>query len=162
VKVRRARIEDAEQHVAILKAVAEEERWIGTQAPFDEFERMERLREGLRTGAIEGWMLEEADGRVVGALNLERADYNPGFASLGMMVLADRRGRGGGRRLLDTALAWARDSELRKVGLEVWTDNARAIALYMSAGFEVEGILRDHYRRRDGSLRSTMIMSIFV
>lgn len=148
--------------MAILKAVAGEERWIGTQAPFDESERMERLREGLRTGAIEGWMLEEADGRVVGALNLERPDYNPGFASLGMMVLADLRGRGGGRRLLDTALAWARDSELRKVGLEVWTDNARAIALYTSAGFEVEGIRRDHYRRRDGSLRSTMIMSIFV
>jgi [ribosomal protein S18]-alanine N-acetyltransferase len=33
--------------------------------------------------------------------------------------------------------------------VEVWTDNGRAIALYAAAGFEVEGLRRDHYRRRD-------------
>ena len=38
-----------------------------------------------------------------------------------------------------------------KISLEVWTDNARAIALYAAAGFEVEGLRRDHYRRRDGT-----------
>ncbi len=46
-----------------------------------------------------------------------------------------------------------------KIELEVWTDNARAIALYASAGFEVEGLRRDHYRRRDGRLRSALLMA---
>jgi len=46
-----------------------------------------------------------------------------------------------------------------KVELEAWVDNARAIALYTSSGFEVEGIRRNHYRRKDGTLRSAMIMA---
>ena len=46
-----------------------------------------------------------------------------------------------------------------KVELEVWPDNARAIALYLSAGFEIEGFRRDHYRRRDGTLRSAVLMA---
>lgn len=44
----------------------------------------------------------------------------------------------------------------------MWTDNARAIALYASAGFAVEGVRRDHYRRRDGSLRSTLLMAVHL
>jgi RimJ/RimL family protein N-acetyltransferase len=32
--------------------------------------------------------------------------------------------------------------------------------LYAKAGFEVEGLLRDHYRSRDGSLRSSLIMGL--
>ena len=41
----------------------------------------------------------------------------------------------------------------------MWPDNGRAIALYTRAGYEVEGVRRDHYRRRDGSLRSAVIMA---
>ena len=33
------------------------------------------------------------------------------------------------------------------------------LTLYGAAGFEVEGLRRDHYRRQDGSLRSTLIMA---
>jgi RimJ/RimL family protein N-acetyltransferase len=41
--------------------------------------------------------------------------------------------------------------------LEVWIDNARAISVYASAGFDVEGLRRDHYRRRDGHLHSALL-----
>ena len=76
-----------------------------------------------------------------------------------MAILPDARGRGGGRALLAAVQEHARASGAHKISLEVWTDNARAIALYAAAGFEVEGLRRDHYRRRDGSLRSTLIMA---
>jgi putative acetyltransferase len=51
---------------------------------------------------------------------------------------------------------------VHKVELEVWTDNARAIALYAGTGFHVEGVRREHYRRRDGSLRSTLLMALLT
>ena len=57
------------------------------------------------------------------------------------------------------AVGARRRQRAHKISLEVWTDNARAIALYAAAGFEVEGLRRDHYRRRDGRLRSTLIMA---
>jgi putative acetyltransferase len=48
---------------------------------------------------------------------------------------------------------------VHKVELEVFPDNGPALALYRSLGFEQEGVRRDHYRRRDGSLRSAVIMA---
>ena len=49
-----------------------------------------------------------------------------------------------------------------KIELEVWPENADAIAIYERAGFEPEGLRRNHYRRRDGSLRSALLMACAV
>lgn len=64
--------------------------------------------------------------------------------------------------MLDTGLEHARSGGAHKVVLEVWPDNARAIALYARAGFQVEGLRRAHYRRRDGSLRSALLMAYLL
>jgi L-amino acid N-acyltransferase YncA len=63
------------------------------------------------------------------------------------------------QRFREVFLEHAHACGAHKVELEVWVDNARAIALYASAGFEVEGLRRDHYRRRDGQLRSALLMA---
>jgi putative acetyltransferase len=60
---------------------------------------------------------------------------------------------------LESIVEHASSRGAHKVELEVWIDNVRAIALYTSAGFEVEGLRRDHYRRRDGRLKSALIMA---
>ncbi len=87
---------------------------------------------------------------------------HPGSASgvllIGMAIVAGARGRGGGRMLLDTLVEGAVVAAAHKVELEVWPDNGRAIGLYAANGFELEGVRRDHYRRRDGSLRSAVLM----
>ena len=52
--------------------------------------------------------------------------------------------------LIEAALE-ALPADVHKVELEVFPDNAAAIGLYRSLGFEQEGLRRDHYRREDGS-----------
>ena len=79
-----------------------------------------------------------------------------------MALLPEARGRGGGRALLEAMIEHAHATGSHKLELEVWPDNAPAIALYESAGFEVEGMRRDHYRRRDGSLRSALLMALLL
>ncbi len=66
-----------------------------------------------------------------------------------MWGLADWRGKGGGRMLLDAALAQAESMGVHKVELEVFPDNGVAIAMYAEARFEVEGLRHRHYRRRE-------------
>jgi putative acetyltransferase len=75
-----------------------------------------------------------------------------------MWVLPGRRGRGGGRMLMEAALA-AVPADAHKVELEVFPDNEVAIGLYRSFGFAEEGLRRDHYRREDGSLHSALLMA---
>ena len=156
VEIRPARDEDAEPAAAIAAVVAEEGS-IGAQPPVDVAARAASLRTLLADPGRGGvWVLCD-DGRVVGTTTaLERVT---GVLSLGMMLLPEARGRGGGRALLDAVLEHARGAGAHKVDLEVWPDNGRAIALYRAAGFTVEGLRDRHYRRRDGSLRSSLIMA---
>lgn len=155
--VREATSGDCEA-IAQVMAVVAEEGSIGTEPPVDVPARARRFRESLDDPGDGGmWVLDDA-GRVVGWI----AAPQPGTAgvfSFGMAMLPEARGRGGGRALLDTVLDHARSSGAHKVVLEVWPDNARAIALYARAGFYVEGLRRAHYRRRDGSLRSALLMA---
>jgi RimJ/RimL family protein N-acetyltransferase len=157
VRTRPATADDAENFARVVAAVAEEGRWIATEPPVDVAARAALVREWVERG--DGLVvLEDDDGTVVGCLGLHRRSV-PGVVSLGMCIVAGARGRGGGRALMDAAMAWLADSDMHKVELEVWPDNERAIGLYERYGFEVEGLRRDHYLRRDGSLRSALIMA---
>ena len=155
--VRRADIADATD-AARTMAVLAPEGFIGAEPPVDVDRRADRFREFIERGhPAVLWVLEDDDGRQVGHASVEEA--NPGVLKIGIAILPEARGRGGGRALLDAIQDHARSSGAHKISLEVWTDNARAIALYAAAGFNVEGLRRDHYRRRDGRLRSTLIMA---
>jgi RimJ/RimL family protein N-acetyltransferase len=157
VNVRRARHDDLEAAARTIAAVAEED-VLGAQPPVDIDDRVGRFRELIEQGHPAAlWVLEDDDGQVVG--HAAAHESVAGVLSLGIAILAPARGRGGGRALLDAAKEHARSCGAHKISLEVWTDNTRAIALYAAAGFEVEGLRRDHYRRRDGRLRSTLIMA---
>jgi putative acetyltransferase len=156
VLVRRAQSEDAEAMALIVAAVAPEGS-LGTEPPVDIGSRAQQFREWMaESGHSASWVLEDGN-LVLGYAGLR--ERTPGVLHLGMALLPEGRGRGGGRALLDAMAEHARASGAHKLDLEVWTDNERAIALYVSAGFEVEGLRRDHYRRRDGSLRSALIMA---
>lgn len=158
--VRPARVADVEAMVQVLATVAEEGS-IGTEPPVDRDALRARLHATvIGEGASAMWVLER-DGRVVGQIGVHETRAAHVF-SLGMAILPEGRRRGGGRALLQAVLEHARAHGAHKVELEVWPDNAPAIALYAGAGFEVEGLRRDHYRRRDGSLRSTLLMAILL
>ncbi len=157
MRVRRASAEDAEAFVGVLATVAEERRWIGTEPGFDVEQRTARVRAEIEAGE-ERWVLEDDDGAVIGILGLHPT-HARGVLSLGMAIVASARGRGGGRVLMDTVLRHLATTDVHKLELEVWPDNGRAISLYAGYGFAVEGLRRDHYRRRDGSLRSSLIMA---
>jgi ribosomal protein S18 acetylase RimI-like enzyme len=86
-------------------------------------------------------------------------DGRTAVASFGMWVAATDRGRGVGRALVDECLRWSAAVGAHKVTLEAWPHNGAAIALYRSAGFEVEGRRRRHYRRRNGELWDAVIMA---
>jgi RimJ/RimL family protein N-acetyltransferase len=162
VEVRRAHDDDVDA-VATITAQVAQEGTIGPQPPVDVAARAAVVRTLLTdTGRGGVWVLCDHGGgddeRVVGSTTArERID---GVLSIGMMLLPEARGRGGGRALLDAVVAHGRSTGAHKVDLEVWPDNGRAIALYTAAGFTVEGLRDRHYRRRDGSLRSSLIMAL--
>ena len=158
--VRRAEQGDVAAMARVLAAVAEEG-LVATEPPVDLDARAERFRAGVGGEAGTALWVLEAEGRVVGQAGVHEGGTD-GVLSLGMAILPEARGRGGGRTLLEATIGHARSAGAHKLEIEVWPDNGRAVALYASAGFEVEGLRRDHYRRRDGSLRSALVMAVLL
>ncbi len=159
VIVRRAEIEDADAMARIIAVVAEEG-LLGSQPPVDVAARAQKFQEAVRSDGHDAvWVLED-DGQVVG--NAGVSEGPPGVLYLGMALLPHARGQGGGRALLQAITQYAEGCGAHKIDLEVWVENARAITLYISAAFEIEGTRRNHYRRRDGQLRSALLMSRYL
>jgi RimJ/RimL family protein N-acetyltransferase len=157
ITVRDATPADVDALVAMLVEVAGEGRWIGTEAPVDIERRRRRMAADVEAADVVV-LVAEAGGEPVGQLGLELARY--GVAELGMLVAAGWRGRGVGTALMAEAVQRARAAGAHKVALQVWPHNAAAIALYERFGFQREGYLRRHYRRRSGELWDAVVMGL--
>jgi ribosomal protein S18 acetylase RimI-like enzyme len=102
----------------------------------------------------------ETDGKIVGWCDaVPGAAGTAHIANLGMGVHRDFRGRGIGRRLLETTIARVRDQGLEKIELQVYASNAAAIALYRKFGFVDEGC-RKRGRLVDGVFEDVLLMAL--
>ena len=157
VTVRDATPADVDALVDMLVEVAGEGRWIATEARVDAERRRRRMAADVEASDVV-LLVAEAGGEPVGQLGLEMARY--GVADLGMLVAAGWRRRGVGTALLAEAVRRARAAGAHKLTLQVWPHNTAAIALYERFGFQREGYLRRHYRRRSGELWDAVVMGL--
>ena len=101
------------------------------------------------------------DGKAIGMifLGVEESRRRAHCGSIGMAVHDAYAGRGAGSALMaavvDQADKWL---NLRRLELNVYADNARAIAVYERFGFEREGLFRA-YAWRDGEYVDSIAMS---
>ena len=158
--VRRALPRDAAALVALGQEVrAEPEGWLITTGEWRGVADERRYLRAVRRSPHAAVFVAEAPDGIVGRLSLAR-DTHPGsphVADLGLMVAAGHRRQGIGRALLEQAVAWAREVEIRKLELHVFPHNEPAIELYESFGFEREGYRRRHYRRGDGYVDAVLM-----
>lgn len=67
---------------------------------------------------------------------------------IGISVAATYRGQGIGTALMQQVLAWAEHNPVvLRLELEVFSDNLRAINIYLKLGFVIEGLRRNAYRK---------------
>jgi RimJ/RimL family protein N-acetyltransferase len=150
VIIRRAEPKDAEGLTRLGEAVGSEpEGWLVTTNGWRQVSDERRYLRAIRRYPNAAVFVAEDDGRIVGRLSIAR-DQHPAsrhVADLGLMVAMSHRRQGIGTRLLETALDWARESDVRKLELHVFPHNDAAIKLYEKFGFVKEGYRRGHYRR---------------
>jgi len=164
VVIRPARPEDAAALVALGTAVGREEGgWLLTSNGWRSVSDERRYLRALKRYADAAVYVADDGDHVVGRLSLAR-DPNPAsrhVADLGLLVAATHRRQGIGRALLEQAVGWAREAEVRKLELHVFPWNEPAILLYERFGFEREGLRRDHYSR-DGEYVDAILMAYRV
>jgi RimJ/RimL family protein N-acetyltransferase len=150
VIVRPAQPSDADGLSALGSAVGSEpEGWLVTTNGWRTVNDERRYLRAIRRYPNAAVFVAEDDGAIVGRLSIAR-DQHPAsahVADLGLMVAASHRRRGIGTALLDAAVAWGRESGVKKLELHVFPWNDAAMKLYERYGFVKEGYRRNHYRR---------------
>jgi putative acetyltransferase len=131
--------------------------WGTLQLPFTSLAARRKRFEAR--SANETVLVAVIEGKVIGSLGLARYENRRAHVgSLGMAVHDAYAGRGAGSALMAAAIGQADNwLNLKRLELSVFTDNARAIALYERFGFEREGVSRAH-AWRDGAYVDTLLM----
>lgn len=119
--------------------------------------RREIIAKGLSYGAFAG-------GRMVGALIMEKRDWNRTLHVEDLEVMPDWQGRGVGRRLMEKADEVARGLGVRAITLETQNTNFPAIRFYRQNGYEIECVDLSLYTNsdaEDGEVAIIMKKKIF-
>lgn len=84
----------------------------------------------------------EADGKLVGHVTITRGSYqhNRHTARLENGVLKKYQNQGIGTQLLEQAIQWAKDHDIKRLELSIMIHNLKAIYLCKKMGFQIEGM----------------------
>ncbi|BAJ00786.1 GNAT family N-acetyltransferase [Shewanella violacea] len=159
-KVIEIRHSDTDDIIAIKNIYAQPSCYSGTlQHPFPSLQRWQKRLSELPENFHS--LVAIIDGVVAGQIGME-VMTNPRrkhVANIGMAVDEKFQGLGVGdtmvKAMVDLAHNWL---AIRRIELEVYTDNHAAIVLYKRNGFIIEGEARD-YAFRDGEYVDAFIMA---
>jgi ribosomal protein S18 acetylase RimI-like enzyme len=101
----------------------------------------DRLQEEDEDVPGKGVLLPEAekDGRIIGKVHLQMFNGIGGIYGLG--VLPENRGKGFGRAILLNAIEKLKDEKAAMIMLQVAAENATALNLYKSCGFQEKSVM---------------------
>jgi ribosomal protein S18 acetylase RimI-like enzyme len=128
------------------------------------------IKEDLAEATVATWAAEDQRGhRWVGTVEggtvvgivavLPLAGWSSHVGDLRLVVHPARRGQGVGQLLAKHALQQALRRGLQKVVVEVVATQQSAITMFTGLGFDIEAMLYDHIRDRQGHLQDVVILA---
>lgn len=100
------------------------------------------------------------DKKIMGFILLQRLANDADIITF--CVLPDQRRNGFGRMLLDYTVHQAKEYHLKKISLEVSSDNRAAIELYSKLGFQEVSVRRNYYSAYTENARDALIMQALL
>ena len=162
--LRAPRVEDAAELLDYLRITAGETRFL-MQEP-DEVQLTQEQEEDFLRGRLAdprgAMILAEVDGRHAGNCAFSGVSGKRRYlhrCSVAVALYQRYCGLGLGRKLMERALELAKGCGYERAELEVVADNARAVALYESMGFEVCGRRARDMKYDDGSYADVLLMT---
>lgn len=164
--VREAKKSDAAAILSYVNQIAGESDFLTFgEGEFNKsIEEEENILEAHHLAPNKIFIVGEMAGEVAGILNVS-AGSRPRIHHIGTFGISVRQkywGQGVGYCLMESMISWAKANPIiRKLDLEVLTNNLRAIALYEKLGFEYEGRLKRH-SFQDGKFIDTFAMGLLI
>lgn len=166
VTIRNAEPEDAKQMIALVRQMDEESVFL-TREP-GEFDLSEEDEKAFilsqKEAANARMLIAEKGDRIIAicGASFGRKQRYRHAGEVSVAVMKACWGIGIGRALMEEQIKWLGENGVTKVNLQVDTKNRRALALYQSLGFVVEGRQARERKLQDGSYRETYWMGLVL
>lgn len=166
MNIRIASLEDAEEIVNIKKEIIFSTDFFlrTSDEPQEEAEDYKKkIKSSQENGGLT--IVAEDNSQIIGFLSFSRPKYIRVHhtGSFGMGIKQGFHKLGIGTKLLSYFLEWAKEQKgLKKICLEVFSINERAIQLYKRLGFSEEGKQINQIGLKDGSYADLIFMSLFI
>jgi ribosomal protein S18 acetylase RimI-like enzyme len=158
VTIRPARQDDITGIVGTMRQVTEGGTYIEAESVASQLDYEGSL---LRHNEFESrvFFVATVEDEVVGWVHLEIPEIEKlrHTAELTVGLVAEYRGEGIGRRLVERALDWARVQDLVKVYNSIPATNEAALDFFEALGGEIEAVREDHYRIDGEPVDETMM-----
>lgn len=166
VLIRNAEIEDGENIIDHIKLVDEETIFLSREAGEFQIEKEEeqRLISNWNASDHDLFLVAEIDGEIAGICGLcgnHRKRYVH-RADISIAIKKKFWGIGIGKNMIEEAIKWGKQNNLKRIELEVDSENTRAIILYTNLGFHIEGTIERERRLADGSYRNSYLMALLI
>ncbi|WP_445356037.1 GNAT family N-acetyltransferase [Microbulbifer sp. EKSA008] len=160
IEIRHSRKEDIPE---IKDIYAQSSCYAGTlQVPYPSIDKWEKFLGNIPDNFYS--IVAVLDGMIVGQIGME-VFSNPRrkhVSNIGMAVSEEHQKSGVGSKLLEAMLNLSINwLAVRRIELEVYTDNEQAVGLYKKYGFEVEGTAKN-YAFRNGEYADVYLMAKVV
>ncbi|ERJ11712.1 GNAT family N-acetyltransferase [Haloplasma contractile] len=145
VTIRKARKDDAEEILKLVDQVfGESTNFPNTPEEFDI--TVEQEEEYIEKMSL--FLVAVIDDRMIGSLTLDKGPYKKSHhtALLGITILEGYTSMKIGSKMLEDTIKWCKENGIKKINLEVFETNLRAIGLYRKFGFIEEGRRQKEYK----------------
>jgi putative acetyltransferase len=145
---------------AIKNIYGQPDNYSGTlQLPYPSFDKWETKLKNIPENFHS--LVAVVENKVIGQLGMEVLTHprRKHVANIGMAVNELFKGKGAGTKLLEMAIDMAQNwVAVKRIELEVYTDNKSAIGLYKKHGFVMEGTAKN-YAFRNGTYVDVFLMA---
>lgn len=163
--IREAHIKDAENVVNYIKKVSDETNFMISDSTERELDvkKEEEFLQNIQKSIITKMFLYEINKKIVGICNLRGINKSriKHRVNLGISVLKEYWGNGIAKKLINYAINYCRENSIKKIELTVRTDNERALKLYKSFGFFIEGEIKSFFCIND-IYYNCYLMGLFI
>jgi len=99
----------------------------------------------VKTSETSNYFVVMKNNKMIGCIgfNGNTARKMKHYGTIGISVLKEYWGRGIATALLEKLISWSKEKGIKKINLDVFENNERAIKLYEKFGFKLEGCIED-------------------
>ena len=147
IKIREIEVEDYKELLDFMKKVKGETNFLlgyPDEIKLSYEDEKEHIKK-VKTSETSNYFVVMKNNKMIGCIgfNGNTARKMKHYGTIGISVLKEYWGRGIATALLEKLISWAKEKGIKKINLDVFENNERAIKLYEKFGFKLEGCIED-------------------